>query len=1152
MLQKLLENHVLSTLTMVLVITMGSIAYNKMPREKNPSFDFNAVAVVSGLSGASTLDIEKLLTVPMETAVAKVSDVRTVSSVSQEGFSTITVRFNDIDAATYERRITDLRREIQNAASSLPKEATSPIISAVNSSNSFPSAAVMVYGMANDDNLRKQASYVKKDLERMKGVDRVAGIGLRDPEFQIKFYLDRLQGLGISPTTLADTVRAHFRDVSAGTVRINEKQWVVRLIGAINDLEYLAKLPIMTAKGEVPLETVAQISRSRQKATGAVHFQGKPAIMINLTKKANANTLKLLDDINVYIEERNKVGSATGVNLTLLYDQTGSIRSSIDVMESNAFYGLILVTLTTWIFLGPKIALLTTIGLPFTLAGTFALLSIFGFTLNNPVLLGIVISLGMLVDDAVVVVETIYFRLQRGGDAALEVLKGLKEVIGPVTSAVLTTCAAFLPLILLPGVLGKFMMVVPLVVTAALAISLIEAFWMLPSHIRSWDVSFEHKGKGQILREKMTKKIQYFYSRWLIRAFRHPILILGGSGLVFILSLMIIATGVVRVNFFAFDSYRVFYIDVELNPGTAMDDTLKKMIYIEKKIRDSAEPNEIRAVATAVGQANGKKGDHLGRILITLQPQTGHLRQLKTVVDALRPVVSDVPGTHNINIVTFTDVPPSPAINVKIRGDNFEDLEEAIESMRGILEAMSTTHDIKVDDNKGSMQLSFKLDVDATRRAGLNPDMVSRMVRLLVDGEVVASVQDKGENVQIRLVSAADKWLDIDQFMRQTISLPGGGGEIPLAEIMHPTVEQGIGKIYHYKFRRTMSIQAELDKTKINTLQANNDIQAEWAKIAHKFPNVTLDFSGELDDIKESLDSLSTLFLFGLLLIYLILGTQFNSFWQPLLIMITIPMSFCGVVFGLLISHNAMSLFTLYGVVALAGIVVNDDIVLISAANDRRALGMSRLTAAIFAARRRFVPVMITTFTTIAGLFSLATGIAGFSVMWGPVAIVIVWGLAFATFLTLVMLPLMYYLLSPKDEDVSEKQTFVDKLTLLLTQLMKFVPAQSVPALFTAQKKAKEKETDILINKEGIRLMKEGKFWDAINVFEKAAARSPNNKSLNLNAAQAMLVLMQKQGVDSGFLKRAKRYLDRVEVKHADDKRFRQLSKIYAQLSSTI
>lgn len=305
------------------------------------------------------------------------------------------------------------------------------------------------------------------------------------------------------------------------------------------------------------------------------------------------------------------------------------------------------------------------------------------------------------------------------------------------------------------------------------------------------------------------------------------------------------------------------------------------------------------------------------------------------------------------------------------------------------------------------MELQVKVDQDAARKAGITPDQVMRTLRLLVDGEVVAQMQDQGEEVEVRVRAKPTTLSNIGALGRFTLPLQNGG-RIALDELLESHASASLGNIRHYNFRRTITVEADLDKSLTDTVSANREIIQAWEEVHHRFPEIDLDFSGELDDIQESIDAIQALFLLGVGLMYMILGTQFRSYFQPLMILSTVPMAFTGVVVGLIITDNPLSLFTMYGVVALAGIAVNSAIVLISAANERLQRGMSVLHSTLYAARRRVIPILITSLTTIAGLFSLATGLGGHSLMWGPVATAIVWGLTVSTLLTLFVIPLLY------------------------------------------------------------------------------------------------------------------------------------------------
>ena len=1012
MLESLLRNHVLANLAFALTLTVGILAYLMLPRQQDPTINFNWIVITTILPGAAALDVEKKVTDPLEDAVRKVQDIKFVSSNSRQSVSSLLVRFQDVSDRIFDKRVNDLRRELQNKQDELPDAAEDPVILEITSANAFPSASIAVVGMADDENLRIQARNIEKDLERLTGVDRVDPIGLADPELHVTVDPQALEALNLSPGKVADTVRAFFQDIAAGDARLGGDNWLVRLVGSDADPSYLASRPVVGAPGEVTLGTVAQVERARRDADQLTRFDGRPAVLLAVMKQANANTLELVDRISEYMDARNALSAQTGVELVLTDDQTVPTRESISIMQNNAVIGLFLVLLVAWAFLGSRIALLTAIGIPFILAGTFWALWGIGETLNVTVLLGVVIVLGMLVDDAVVVVEAIYYRLRHGTDALTAAIESLREVGKPVTTAVLTTMAAFMPLMLLPGILGDFMRVIPMVVTIALAISLVEAFWMLPAHVVAAGVSFKRPSRIHRLRVRLTHRIQIGYIRFLVRALRHRWLSLGGAALLFVAALGAVAAGMVRMDFFASDPLRVFYVNVEMPPATPLKATMDKVLEIERAVKAHLEEGEARAVVSYAGnmftETEPRLGDQYGQILVGLNPKTPAMRDVDEIIEAMRSVVTSIPGPLQTSFLRLAGGPPTAKpISVKVRGDEYAEIRAAANTLRGILAGIEGVKDIDDDASRGRSELVLSLDEDAVNRAGLNPLEVSGAIQLLVDGIIVADMRDAGEKLEVRVRGPNTRFGDIAEILDFRLPTPDGGN-VALGELFRETRQTGLGNVRHYNFRRAITVEADLDDTVIDTVTANTLLLEAWKEHQANYPDIDLDFSGELDDIYEAMDAIGVLFLFGVGLMYLILGTQFRSYFQPLMILVTVPLAFTGVVLGMLITGNPMSLFTLYGVVALAGIAVNAAIVLISAANQRLELGMSVLHATLYAARRRVIPILITSLTTIAGLFSLATGLGGKSLIWGPVATAIVWGLAFSTVLTLIVVPLLY------------------------------------------------------------------------------------------------------------------------------------------------
>ncbi|MBU1191733.1 MAG: efflux RND transporter permease subunit [Gammaproteobacteria bacterium] len=1015
-LAKLLANHPFANVTFAVVLLVGFLSYLALPRERDPEINFNWVNIATVMPGASAEDIERRVTKPLEDAIRTVADIKFIISNSREDVSSILVRFRDIPPTTFDKRVNDLRREVQNKASAeLPEEVDDPTILEITTSNGFPTAIVLITGAANDETLRYIARGIKEDIERIPGVDSLFAAGMHDPELQIDFDPQQLQARGLTAIDVANAVNGWFRDTSAGKAQVGTQDWLVRLIGTDSDPEYLANLfisPASDPQAKIPLDSVAKVARGREDPAQLISYAGRFAVMLSVNKKSYTNTLELVAQLDAYIQEKNALLAPQGIKLVLADDQTVPTRVAIEVMERNAVIGLALVILVSWVFLGSRIALLIGIGIPFSLAGTFWVLNMTGFTLNISVLLGVVIALGMLVDDAVVVVEAIYYRMQRGAQGLNAAVDALHEVFAPVTSSVLTTLAAFLPLMLLPGIVGKFMFVIPFVVSLALLISLLEAYWMLPTHVVSLRMDFGKPSRFQARRTRFTHWVRLKYSKLLLYVMRRPKRFLGFALLSFVLAMGAVASGAVRLQFFAFDPIRMFYVNVDMPSGSALTTTLQQLQRVEARVQQHLLPGEARAVTANAGlkftDTEPLYGDHYGQIMVALMPREPGMRDVPDIVESMRADVMATPGPARISFLQISGGPPlAKPVSVKVRGDDYDELRAAADAVKALIEAVPGARDVTDDDQPGRQELVLKLDPEAVKNAGLNAATVARLLRLHVDGEIVASMRDRGEKLDVRVRAAPENLQDIGELLDDPIALPNGGVTTLAALTQHVTAT-GKSVIKHYNLRRSITVEADLDKDINDTLAANEEIIANWSKINERYPNVDLDFSGEFDDVQESLDAMLGLFVLGVGLIYLILAAQFHSYWQPMLILATVPLAFTGVTLGLLVSRNPLSLYTLYGVIALAGIAVNSAIVLIDTANGRRQSGMSVLHATVYAARRRVVPILITSMTTIAGLFSLATGIGGKSLIWGPVASSIVWGLGFATTLTLFVVPLLY------------------------------------------------------------------------------------------------------------------------------------------------
>ncbi len=1009
---RLIDNHPLANIAFLMVLLGGLFSYLTLPRAQDPEINFNWVSIITTLPGASAEDVERELTGPLEDAIKQVKDIRFASSSSREGVSSILVRFEELGERQFDKRVNDLRREIQNKASAeLPPDATDPVVMEITSSNGFPTAILILHG-SGGESLRRAGFLVKRELEGLAGVDQVIAAGLDEPELHVDFDPARVAAAGLSPVQVADGVAAWFRNTLAGRVRVQDREWLVRMEGKTPDPETLAQAAVVTPHGRVALDEVAEVMRSHERPSQLVSYNGRPSIMLSINKQAGTNTLELVERLQAFATERNPLLASQGVQLALIDDQTHATRHAIGVMESNAIFGLFAVLVLCWVFLGSRLALLVGLGVPFALAGTFIAVDVIGSTLNLTVLLGVVIALGMLVDDAVVIVEAIYYRLQRGEEAREAVIGGIAEVGLPVLSSVLTTIAAFLPLMLLPGILGNFMFVVPFVVTVGLLVSLAEAFWILPTHIIALGMQPARRTRAQVLRERLTHWLRVKYARALVAVLRRRRLAAAGLVLLVAAAGGAVATGLVKVQFFAFDSMRLFYVSVDMPAGVTPERTLAEAERAARVLEQAIDGSELRSIASYAGlkftDTEPVYGDQYAQVLVSLLPRAADMRDTGEIIAGVRPLIEALEGEAKFSFLEMKGGPPTAKpISVKIKSDDYPELRAAADALLAEVARLPGVKDLTDDDVPGRSEMRLTLNREKLARAGVNPAEVARLLRLYGEGELVATTRDGGEKLEVVVRARPESLNDVTELLQRVVPL-ADGRSVQLGELVDHELRLSKGYIRHYQLTRAITVEAELDRSQIDTVEANDRLKAAWAQLQPRFPGVELDFSGELEDIQESLDSMGRLFALGIGLIYLILATQFRSYWQPLIILLTVPLAFTGVVLGLLVSGNPLSLYTLYGVIALTGIAVNSAIVLIDAANERRAAGMSVQHAAIYAARRRLVPILITSTTTIGGLFSLAIGLGGKSLMWGPVAASIVWGLGFSTVLTLFAVPLVY------------------------------------------------------------------------------------------------------------------------------------------------
>jgi len=1007
----LFRSHRLADLVLLMVLLLGAWSYFTMPRAQYPEVNLNWVAVAVVWPGAAAQDVEREIARPLETAARQVPDINLVAATSRDHVATLLIRFRDIPHGRFEQRLVALDREIRQVTAGFPKEARAPQVIELTSSNFFPTAMVAVSGEAADGRICQRAEAVRTQLENLPGVARVQAYGLRSRELEVMFDPEALVRERISAETLTRAVMDQTRTYPAGMADVSGRRYAIRVEGLGPNPDFLAELPIATADGrQVPLSSIAKVRLGVSPTRELVHLNGKPAVLLSVIKSEGANSLALTDTIRDFVRERNALEGEQV--LTLVDDQSQATREAIRVMEKNALFGLAVVLAVTWFFLGHRMALLTSIGVPFALAGMFLFLHLSGQTLNVSVLLGVAIVLGIPLDDAVVVADAIRVRLASGLDR-LDAVKGaLAEVAQPVTASVFATCLAFAPLLFLPGLMGRFMFVTPLTVMATLLVSLLASLWLLPRHAVSWGGCGAECDQGRRgWRIRMGRTLRRVYGRGLAWAFRHVGVVALAFGTLFLLAGLALGLEWVKPRWFASDPLRIFNLNVQTPPATPLKDALEATEAVERITRDMARPGEINATLSMAGlQFTPRElvlGEHLGQVTVSLAPESAGARNVDTFVADLRQALKAA-GKSDVTVqVLSADLPMLSSLSLRLTGAPLERLAAAARDLADTLARTPGFTDIDDDTRFSQPRMTLKLDATVAAPAGLDPFKLAALIRLHFEGIPAGKETDGADTLDVVVRGKPMDDAALQRWLSQPWRLPDGGSVNP-GKLFALHMEEAPGELRRVNGERTATVVAGFDQDRLTAAQAVERVEALWRTLSQRHPGVKLAQGGELDDVKASLNDLLALLLLGFILMYALLALQFGRLVLPLVILATAPMALAGVVIGLWISGQPVTLYTLYGGVALSGVAVNASIVLASAGEDRLARGMHPLRAAFHAARRRLLPIIITTLTVIGGLVSLAFGWGGDSLLWGPVASAIVWGLAVATPLTLFVTPLLH------------------------------------------------------------------------------------------------------------------------------------------------
>ena len=1021
-------NPVLANLLMIVIIIFGVYAWIVLPRELTPEISFNSATVTTFYPGASSEDVEKLVTVPIEDAIEEnVNKIDIVLSVSSEGRSLITVQFEEISEREFDKEFQNLRTAVDRV-NDLPTEILDePQVQELDISTGFPVLTIVVGGEISEDQMKEIAEDLKDEILEIRNVSAVRLAGVREREIWVEADPDQLKAYNLPIEAVINALRTHNLNLPAGTLEMGTSEYLVRTMGEFNNLQEIENTIIRARPTGTPLRVrdVATVSDTYEKPRTLSHINGKPSISLTVQKKTEGNTIKLVAQIRELVERR-KSDLLDGAELSAVNDYSVILRERLGILENNAVFGLILVVVLLYLFMGWRNAFFAALGIPVAFMATFFFLHWSGFSLNGVALFGLILVVGIVVDDAIVVIENVFRRIQEGLPPKEAAITGAQEVSWPVLAASLTTIAAFGPLMFMSGTPGQFLRIVPITAILVILASLFEVFMILPSHIAEWGKAQSRQQRRHVWFDRIRRR----YVHVLKGTIRHRYVVVCGVFAVGIL-VSIGAFSQLERQLFPGEDFPQFYIKAEMPPSFGLKETSATLAKVEE-VAMSLPSDERIAVVTNIGlvtptslQEGSSIRSNVGEVLVELTPKDQRVRSTDEIIADLRGKVDAISGIEKLTFDAQQGGPPQGSdVEVKVKGERFEPLEKIANSLKEKLHQMDGVYDIRDDFVTGKSEIRLRVKEDRAHQYGLNIFQIAYNVRNALEGNITTTYRDADESVDVIVKYNSDDLQSIANLEELLIPAPNGT-MVPLRDVAEAHEEGGYSEIRRFENERAITVSAAVDSDKTNAFVVNQVLIQAFKDIESLYPGYRLDFRGVFDEINESFGQLSRLFVVGILMMYVILGAQFKSFIQPVIILFAIPFGFMGSMIGLLIIGAPLSMVALFGTVALAGIVVNDSIVMIDFINQYRLRGYNKWRAILKGGSVRLRPIILTSVTTICGLIPMAVGLGGKSPIWMPIAYTIIFGLFAATLLTLFVMPALYAITA----DVREVFTKRERVT---------------------------------------------------------------------------------------------------------------------------
>ena len=1044
---------VLFNVLFLVCLVGGIFVARRIAVDAYPNVDLDAAAIYTVWIGASPEEVDTLVTARIEEEIEGIRNVDRIVSDSRPNRSTILVKFKeDSTDAEVDRAFQDLRAALERVED-LPEDAEEPILQRQTVFEIFPLASVAV-GYARPElepTARAMARELRDLLLDVDGVAKVDDQGIREPEITILCDRARLERFDVTLEEVAALLAATNRNVPAGELATADgAEYGLKAAGNYRGARDVLDTVVRQDPGgaHVRVRDVARVAEGFEKRDVMSRFNGRAAVILPVAKDEGRNSLALVDAVKDLLADVRAKGLPEGIDVGLALDSSQIIRDRLSVLVTNLLTGVVLVFLALWAGIGIRNAMLAIIGIPFCYLVATVFMAAIGVSINAISLFAMVLVSGVIVDDALIVLENIYRLLEEKLPLREAVVRGTAQVFWPVVSSTFTTLAAFLPLLLMVGVTGEFFSIIPKVVAVTLLASVFECFLILPVHYLDFGQRIR-KGlpppdrRGLLLRlrqwggllprlRQWLPRLRTWYEGVLDTTLRHRY-----AAAVWLLAAAVAAMALWgRLDTVLFPSdFQVFMVNMEMPAEASLDQTGEASeavdVFLHRINRKGPFAGEIDAWSTTMGAAWTEDNfvllaPHVAQAFVSLKQGTGtdpiavrdyvslEMRRIREApADAEEERIAEgLRRFAKVDAVPQQDGPPTgKPVAVRIRCDDLDTAEEIAGEIRAFLAARPGVIDIKDNFDEGRVEYSLVLREDLAAAQGIPFARAARTLVAANDGLVVSIFKDPGgrddADVRVRLDrSDVASTADLGSVRVRNAA----GATVPLSSIARVEAARSPAGIYRYDGRRTVLVTADVEAGATTATEVNDALRRRFETPAFRarFPQASLRFGGEYEETQKSFESLGEAFYVAMLAIYMILAAQFRSYALPLVILLTIPFAFIGVVLGLFVTGNPFTIMAGIAMLGLAGIAVNDAIVLVDFINGRRAAGLPVLDAVREGCRMRARPLLLTPVTTIAGLLPMALGLSGFSKLWSPFAATICFGILFSTMLTLLVVPAGY------------------------------------------------------------------------------------------------------------------------------------------------